>query len=74
MATTSTGPIARRISGLAAAIRIASRTVTTENRSTVRTSRSGRTHASTTAGSESMSWKALAGQSETHDSHCDGVG
>ena len=40
----------------------------------VKSSRTGRTHDSTKAGSELVSWNALAGQSDTHDAHCDGVG
>ena len=68
------GPIAIRISRLADDIRVARRAVAATNSAIVMTSRTGRTHDSTKAGSEAVSWNALAGQSDTHDAHWDGVG
>ena len=73
-AAASTGPIAIRMSGLADDIRVARRAVAATNSAIVMTSRTGRTHDSTKAGSEAVSWNALAGQSDTHDAHWDGVG
>ena len=74
VAATSTGASVRRISGLAARRRWATRSVAAANSRITRISRSGRTRSSITAGSEPVTMNALSGQPPWQTVHGTGSG